>query len=119
MSNDKLATPKTSTPFEGATFNIIHHRGQPNTAVTLSGHTVKREEKLYLVEMNTQLGLPSVLHCAQYDDHFVYIDPENVAGRWFAMCTCGAPAVIVNSSQLVCYHHASTGHHATGGSRWV
>jgi hypothetical protein len=104
--------------FEGKLFNIIHHRGDPQTAVTLSGHTVRRQEFVVVPEM-LDMGKSTIVKCAPYDDHFLYLDPVNLPGHWFAMCTCGAPAVIIGTGMLVCFQHASTGKHTTGGSRWV
>ena len=102
-------------------FSIIRHRGRPNKATTLKGREVTRSEKVFIAEMGW-------LRCAPYDDHFVYLNPDTNKGTWFAMCTCGSPAVIVGASlvgepggprMLVCMEHAQTGKHTTGGSRWV
>jgi hypothetical protein len=104
-------------------FSIIQHRGSPNSAKTVDGFDVHREEKVFIVD------LPGFVPCAPYDDHFVYLDPSTEVGRWFAMCTCGSPAVLVGSiaykddgspqgMMLICYIHATTGLHTTGGTKW-
>jgi hypothetical protein len=99
-------------------FNIIRHRGDPQTAETLSGHTVRRQEKVFVREAIETFQSNGVILCAPYDDHFVYLDPVNEQGHWFAMCTCGSPAVVVNGNTLVCYIHTNTGSHI-GMSKWT
>src|SRR3990172_9189448 len=58
--------------------------------------------------------------CTNYGTHFTFLDPvKPVSGspekRWFAMCSCGAPSILVGSNQykhlvtaagwrLVCYN---------------
>jgi len=91
-------------------FNIIKHRGDPTHAVTLSGHKVERQDKVWVPEA-AQLNLPQWLTCAPYDNHFIYLEPSRKKNMWFAMCTCGAPAVIIAPGVLVCYMHAGTGRH--------
>jgi hypothetical protein len=110
---------------EKHSFAIIKHRGSNFEATTLDGHKVKRQEKIWIPDYN------NYINCAPYDDHFIFEDPEkNKIGRWMHMCTCGSPAVVVgynvykadasNSGALmVCWLHASTGLHGTGGSKWV
>lgn len=72
---------------------------------------------------------------AQYDNHFIGMNPDFLAGKesWFALCSCSSPAVIVGynayasgfspsgdayrpeiakGEMLVCYIHSTTGHHA-------
>jgi hypothetical protein len=109
-------------------FSIIKHFNSPNSATTLDGYKVRREEKIFV----KQLGRYVV--CAPYDNHFIYLDPafEKVKGRWFAMCTCGSPAVIagynaykkdasptsgsgiIPGEMLLCYLHSNTMRHADG-----
>lgn len=114
-----------SKPFEGFTFSIIKHRGDPKYATTLDGYRVQKHEKVYIPEWKAWVM------CADYHmEHFVYLDPmaylKNKLGRWFAMCTCGSPAVIVgkdvytsSGGMLVCYFHALNGRHTTGdGRKW-
>jgi hypothetical protein len=113
-------------------FSIIHHRGSPNEATTLDGHKVERQEELFIPDWGT------FVKCAQYDDHFVYEDPEskNIVGRWMHMCTCGAPGIIVgykayeqdaskySGGLLVCKAFTDSsietgyGVHQTGGRKW-
>jgi hypothetical protein len=111
------------TPFQGATFNIIHRRGDPQTAELVTGQVVRREKHVYLPEA-PMLNLPRLVPCIQYDNHFVYLDPVNEMGHWFAMCTCGSPAVIIEVSEynhpqraLACYTHTGSGSHQ-GDSVW-
>jgi hypothetical protein len=119
--------------FEGFRFNIIKHRGDPQTAETLSGHTVKKESHVYLKSPYDNKVIS--LRCADYHgEHFVYINPmyekdgSDGLGQWFAMCTCGSPAVIIGpmaaqshdeglwENMLVCYAFAMT--QASHGHGW-
>lgn len=100
-------------------FSIIKQRGDPKTATTLDGHVVHKEEKVFVPEWNRWVA------CADYHgEHFVYLDPSDKPGRWFAMCTCGSPAVIVGKDvykgeqgMLVCHFHAAQGYHQTSDGR--
>lgn len=83
-------------------FNIIRQRGDPKKAVLQSGHTVEKLEHVFIKSPENAF---ISLRCADYhNEHFVYIDPLYNAdgavgkGHWFAMCTCGSPAVIVGPS---------------------
>lgn len=87
-------------------FNIVRFRGDPKKATTLSGHTVEKKERVIIPSPFD--GSMITLKCADYhNEHFVYIDPmfdqELPKGEtkryWFAMCTCGSPAVIIGPSQ--------------------
>lgn len=111
-------------------FAIIKHFNSPNSATTLDGYTVRRQDKIFIK------WLKRFVVCAPYDNHFIYIDPlfEKRDGRWFAMCTCGSPAVIagynayrkdasptsgdgiVPGEMLVCYFHSNTGRHSDGST---
>lgn len=105
-------------------FAIIHHRGSLNEAETADGHRVYKQKSLLFPEHGWVL-------CAPYDNHFTFIDPTDVIGRWSPMCSCGSPAVIVGynayrkdasattsaestipGEMVVCYLHATTGKHA-------
>lgn len=91
-------------PLGEYSFNIIKRRGDPTWAITLSGHRVEKQDFVYLKDHN---GEYQTVKCADYhNEHFVYIDPDyneetaegqQVDGKkgWFAMCTCGSPAVLV------------------------
>lgn len=108
--------------FSKFTFSIIKQFNSPTEAVTVDGNKVYRKEKVYIPEWG------AFAKCAPYDNHFVYLDTSNKVGRWFAVCTCGSPAVLVgfdaykrDSSKeplpmLVCYAHASIGTHTTDSS---
>jgi len=116
-----------SEGFEGYNFNIVRARGSPTEATLQSGHRVEKQEYVYF--RNTE-GQWMTVKCADYHGaHFLYLDPmynedpkqvdpnKEITGRghWFAMCTCGSPAVIVGPEEagyedsdapanlLVCY----------------
>lgn len=101
------------------TFTTIKHRGDPKSAVTIDGHAVRKEEKVYIPEYS------AFVMCVDYHgEHFVYLDPSTKKGRWFAMCTCGSPAAIVGkdvykteTGLLICMFHAQYGRHTTGDGR--
>lgn len=112
-------------------FSIIKHYLSPNSAVTGEGHTVTRQERIFLLDPS---GFARMVACAPYLMHFIYKDPEfdkGTIGKCATMCTCGAMAVIVgynvykqqmspamDSSNpgelLVCFNHATFGTHADG-----
>lgn len=121
-------------------FNIVKHRGDPKTAVLESGDTVTKEEYIYFPDENGQMRS---VQCADYHgEHFVYKNPlafmdgPQWRGQWFAMCTCGSMAVVLDpktaeshtagmkTSLLVCYNYMLTleqfgvGRHATGHRQW-
>jgi len=127
-------------------FNRIRHRGDPKSAITLSGHRVTKEDPVYYRlpddEGAVAAGTWVALKCADYHgEHFVYIDPlynddtGKGVGHWFAMCTCGSPAVVVGRKigdaqdsdiqerLLVCYLYTVTleaeghGRHVTTDKR--
>lgn len=120
-------------------FAIIHHRNSPNSAVTLDGKEVRREDKLWYSETDDKgyILTGRYIMCAPYDDHFIYADPmfHQIIGRWKYMCTCGSPAVIVGydvykdmasyategsikGEMLICKYHFENGVHQTGGRPW-
>ena len=113
-----------------ANFAIIKHRGDLNTCQTADGFTVHRRDKVWVEEADGRNG--RFIFCAPDDMHFIFIDPvwKKVIGRWFAMCSCGSPAVITGykayeqfgspttpaesttpGEMLICYHYAQTGQH--------
>ncbi len=117
--------------FSNFTFNIATKRGSPTKAKTLSGHEVEKQENLYFQIPGSigsmKAGTWVSLKCADYhNEHFLYIDPlylmegPKSAGHWFAMCTCGSPAVIIEPgatkshdsqelvNMLVCYQYMLT-----------
>jgi hypothetical protein len=75
-------------------FAIIKHRGDLNHAETADGYKVHRQNKVWITEPDGMNG--RFIHCSPDDVHFIYIDPmwTKIKGRWFAMCSCGSPAVI-------------------------
>lgn len=109
-------------------FAIIKHRGDLNHAETADGHRVHRQKKVWIDATEGSRG--RYVMCAPYDEHFVFIDPmyKKMRGRWFALCSCGSPAVLIGSNtyahdaspstegtimgeMLVCMIHAQTGNH--------
>lgn len=91
-------------------FEIIHHRGEPQTAETPQGVVVERQEALWVPEWG------ALVKCAPYDDHFVYANPDTSAESSAYMCTCGSAAVVVPPGPLglfVCLFHATYGSHTT------
>lgn len=140
----------TSHDFKNYSFNMVKGRGDPKTATLESGHVVTKEERVYFrIPDDAQLGNLMAgdwhsVRCADYHgEHFVYIDPvyledgPHAKGHWFAMCTCGSPAVIVEpdvggfqetgikEQLLVCYAYTYSlyaegfGRHTTTGRKWT
>lgn len=92
----------------GGKLNIIKHRGDPTEAITLSGHTVTKQEYLYFTMPSdgTNPEKPMALKAAEYHmEHFLYVDPlygvdgEGGAGHGFGMCTCGSYAVMITAAE--------------------
>ncbi len=93
-------------------YNIIKNRGDPTTAITLTGHRVEKKDFVILPNPMDSAGYasqPMMLVCADYhNEHFVYIDPlfevdlpkSEKRNFWFAMCTCGAPAGIIGPGDV-------------------
>lgn len=125
-------TNKKSTPIDVSkiSFSIIKKRGSPTKALTLDGIKVEKMDWVASDDPFDNNSPPRKikLRCMDYhDEHFVYIDPTNKMGRWWAWCTCGSPAVIIDpkayqeisSPSLACYFHAQFGRHVTGdGRKW-
>lgn len=104
-------------------FAIIRNRGTVNSATTLDGNKVYRKERLILKSFVG--AFPEGIPCAPYDNHFLYIDPSGIKGRWNPMCTCGSPGALVGydaykqdaspqGALLICMSHATTGRHSDG-----
>lgn len=113
------------------TFNIIANRSSPNTAKLSTGEIVEKQEFVFFM-LPGELGKLKAgewvsIKCADYhNEHFLYIDPvylkdgKEGLGHWFAMCTCGSPAIVLdvnttkqhesleNVNLLVCYHYMLT-----------
>lgn len=122
-------------------FNLIRHRGDPHTAVLASGHTVTKQDYIYIPDGD---GVTQAFRCADYHgEHFIYANPLYLVdgpegrGHWFAMCTCGSQAIKIGptdvrtthetgaeKSLLVCYVYMLTlesegvGRHVTGHKKW-
>lgn len=110
-------------------FAVIKSRGSLDECETADGFIVHRADKLFVEEAD---GSGRFIFCAPDDDHFIFIDPmwRRIVGRWFAMCSCGSPAVITGykayeafgspttraestrpGEMLICYHFAQYGQH--------
>jgi len=137
MKNHNNGHKKQSKTY--ASFGIIHHYNSPNSAVTIDGKEVRREEKIWYAEYddNKRIVGGKFVMCAPYSDHFIYEDPmwKRIVGRWAHMCTCGSVSILVGynayrqdaspstegtnkGEMLVCKWHLDNGVHQTGGRRW-
>lgn len=112
-------------PFRDVDFSIIKHL-HVNRAEVKGGYVVYREDKLFVQEYNAEIP------CAPYDNHFIFLDPHVLKPGdkqkfWFAMCTCGGPAVLVGSQaykhlgssqgmMFVCFIHLTYGKHVDGST---
>ena len=49
-----------------------------------------------MIYIMTKQGI-YISNAPPYDNHFIGMNPDFVAGKeaWFALCSCGGPAVIV------------------------
>ena len=93
-------------------YNIIKSRGDPTSAITLTGHRVEKKAFVIMPNPMDSLGYaskPMALKCADYhNEHFVYIDPmfavdlpkTETRQFWFAMCTCGSPAGMIGPGDV-------------------
>lgn len=92
---------------------VIRHKGDPTRATTLLGQHVERRQKLFVKELRVDVP------CTPYDNHFIYETDPRIKDIPSYMCTCGAPAVVINaeknSRMFVCLFHASYGRHTIGG----
>ena len=121
---------KKSSKFN-ISFSQIRVRNTPDEATLSDGSKIykNKENKFWIKD----LGRP--VKAIDYDNQFIALDPSNKVGRWFAMCSCGSPAVIVGhqaykhgasagnsdddmvaGEMLVCYWHTTYGKHADGSS---
>lgn len=120
-------------------FGIIHHYNSVNSAVTVDGKEVHREDKIWYSEYDDRRQPISgrFIMCAPYSEHFIYEDPmwKLIPGRCAHMCTCGSIAVIVGynaykhesspstegtmkGEMLVCKWHMDNGVHQFSDRRW-
>lgn len=79
-------------------FNIIKHRGDPQSAETIWGDKITRQEQLFVQNLTVgQQTYTGFVPCIPYDNHFVYEVPDRpeTAGSPSYMCTCGSYAVIL------------------------
>lgn len=100
-------------------FTQIRVRNDLNTAETVDGERVERQESIFIPEVG------AFVKCAPMDNHFIFETKKK--NRWSFMCTCGGPAVIVGSKayshlgspegqMLVCYIHTLSNKHLDGSS---
>jgi hypothetical protein len=92
-------------------FNRIAQRGGANKATLASGHVVHKAD--YIVATKPDDGAegekPVMFEVADYHgEHFIYADPlyeaepeTPLSKRWFAMCTCGSAAVIIDAATAI------------------
>lgn len=128
---DKKQSPKYGS------FAIIHHRNSPNSAITIDGKEVHRQDKLWFAEYDDKRKPFNgrFIMCAPYDNHFIFEDPmwKIIKGRAGQRCTCGSMAVIVGynayrkdaspategtikGEMFVCQHHLEFQKHADGSN---
>ncbi len=106
-------TEQPQLPRGGNKQNVIRQRGSPTEAILDSGHKIEKQEYVYFRMPNDDASAPGdwrMVKCSDYHgEHFIYLDPlynlparpvdpnkaETGVGHWFAMCSCGSPAVIV------------------------
>lgn len=119
--------------WEKPRFQIVRRVGMPTYAYLPDGTRVERSTLPNGVEAIYTRELNAFILCASYDDHFIYEIPPKLASLYpgpIFRCTCGSYAVMAGLSGYIgdaspsgkmwlCYVHAATGQHATGGSRWV
>lgn len=109
---------------EKKNFSIIRHRGQQNKAQLEDGTWVERQEFVLVPEYG------GFVRCADYLEHFIYENPNTKQKGSAYLCTCGSMAVLTGpggyvldaspqGKMMVCYVHATTGLHTTGGTKWI
>lgn len=115
------------------TFNIIHHRGQPNEAnfeFQRRSFKVARQEQIFVLDDLFN----RFISCAPYDNHFIFqfpdgamkllalINQQRPEAEWMKMpdhmCTCGGAAIIIHpwdieKSLFVCQFEVTFGYHQT------
>jgi len=99
--------------------NVIKHWNDPKNAVTLSGHHVHREERMFIPTHSQWFPI------LQTSMHFCYRDPTVPRGSTL-MCTCGSSAGIfgyeaykkynsyVGNEVVACTEFIQQGHHSDG-----
>src|SRR5688572_22198905 len=93
--------------------NIIKNSGEVKKATLADGTIVNRVEAIFVPEYLT------LIKCAEYQDHFIYENPDTSEGSSAYLCTCGNVAVITPPSPVglfVCLFDLNSGlkgYHAT------
>lgn len=94
-------------------FNINHHVGEVKKATLADGTVVTRQERIFVPDYF------AFIKCAEYQDHFIYLNPDTSPGSSAYLCTCGNVAVIAPPGPMglfVCLFDLNTGlkgYHAT------
>jgi len=115
--NKPIAVPKNLS-----CFNIIHHAGSVNEAMTLDGIKVFRSKELFVPEWG------EAVLCTPDPDHFIYEEPTHKEGTPSYLCTCGAMAVVVDKhthkrfssmtcKMFMCHTYMQYGKHNTSLSQ--
>lgn len=118
-----------TSPKKKINFTKIRVRNTPTKATLEDGTIIERTDRVFIPEWSR------FVRCIDYDNHFVALNPSKKEGMWFALCSCGSPAVIVGYNQykhgaspssggvgfvagemLVCYVHTLFGKHADGST---
>lgn len=96
-------------------FNIIKNLGKPIKVIMPDGTEVARKELIAVEWRNPDTKWDekseySLVRTEDYDDHMVYETPKHlrIAGTSDYMCSCGSPAVVVDSSNMMLTPHANT-----------
>lgn len=125
---------------KASTFNVIRFRGDQTKVQLVTGEIVEKQDFIYVKDNENKVH---AMPCADYHgEHFIYADPrynldgDEGRGHWFAMCTCGSPAVKIGwtdvvlthgegeRAMIVCYVYMLTlekegvGAHMTGHRKW-
>ena len=80
------------------TFNIIKHRGSPQTGETVWGDKVERQDQLFITNLSVGGQVYNgFIKCVPYDNHFIFEIPDRpeTKGHPSFMCSCGSFAVVL------------------------
>lgn len=94
-------------------FDIIKHAGEAKKATLVDGTVVNRQEFIFVPDWG------AMVKCADYQDHFIFENPDKSEGSSAYLCTCGNVAVIAPPSPaglFVCLFDLNSGlkgYHAT------
>lgn len=74
-------------------FTRVRSVGDKNTAYTVDGDKIERQEYIF----HEGYGM---VRCVPYELHFVYEEKSGKKGRWGYMCTCGSIAGIISYKEV-------------------